>query len=215
MLQRLLIASFAASVAGHASMAVPPPRAMHGKPIACGPNPKTGEQSCDAGCTEQACLWYQVGCMVGCDTCSLTGKEMWPTPEHVQCTQNGTAVPPGKTPFKIPRTVPAHARSWNIEGKSPAGDFTAYMPWSSPGASNVVDSCGVASGFRPGSPKYVHAPKGFKVGDKGSQVLQKLPNVSTVVHAGGMLEAGFGFQVNHGESLRVFEHAVAGRQTWQ
>ena len=41
-------------------------------------------------------------------------------------------LPSGKTPFPVPRTVPTQGRSWNIEAKSPAGDFTAYMPWSSP-----------------------------------------------------------------------------------
>ncbi len=181
---------------GHASMSLPPPRGMHGKPIEC--VEKKGYKWCDAGCTEQNCLWYAVGCMVGCDSCSLEGKEMWPTPAHVSCKRNGTAVPPGKTPFPVPRTVPAAARTWNIETKSPAGDFTAYMPWSSPGASPVVDPCGVASGFGSGAPKYVHAPKGYKVGDLGSAVLKPLPGNKTIVKAGGTLEAAFGFQVNHG-----------------
>ena len=191
--------SLAASVLAHASMALPPPRAMHGKPIDCNgtsKNPPYAKQ-CNAGCTEQNCLWYQVGCMVGCDTCSLEGKEMWPEPSHVQCTRNGTLVPPGKTPYPVPRTVPSAARTWNIETKSVAGDFTKYMPWSSPGASPLVDPCGVASGFGKGAPPYVHAPTGYKIGDLGSKVLQPLAS-KTVVKAGGELEAGFGFQVNHG-----------------
>ena len=119
------------------------------------------------------------------------------TPQRVNCKINGTAVPPGKTPFPIPRTVPAHARSWNIETKSPAGDFTAYMPWSSPGAAPLADPCGVASGFGRGAPSYVTPPPGYKIGDLGSQVLKPSAN-KTVVKAGGEFEAGFGFQVNHG-----------------
>jgi hypothetical protein len=124
---------------------------------------------------------------------------MWPTPADVQCKRNGSLVPPGKTPFPIPRTVPAEARSWNLKLRSPAGDFTAYMPWASPGASPVADPCGVASGFGASAhtPSYVHAPKGYRVGELGSRVLEPLPT-KTVVRAGGTLETGFGVKVNHG-----------------
>ena len=37
---------------------------MHGKPIECY-NKSSGEV-CNAGCSHSSCLWYQVGCMVGC-----------------------------------------------------------------------------------------------------------------------------------------------------
>mmetsp|Transcript_28797 Transcript_28797/g.92183 ORF Transcript_28797/g.92183 Transcript_28797/m.92183 type:complete len:440 (+) Transcript_28797:59-1378(+) len=200
MLTRLLSLLLSAPnlIAGHGSMAVPPPRGMHGRPIECFTK-KGGKRYCNAGCPEENCLWYQVGCMVGCDDCSLEGKQMWPTPADVQCKRNGSLVPPGKTPFPIPRTVPAEARSWNLKLRSPAGDFTAYMPWASPGASPVADPCGVASGFGASAhtPSYVHAPKGYRVGELGSRVLEPLPT-KTVVRAGGTLETGFGVKVNHG-----------------
>ncbi|EOD31321.1 hypothetical protein EMIHUDRAFT_232105 [Emiliania huxleyi CCMP1516] len=211
MLTRLLSLLLSAPdlIAGHGSMAVPPPRGMHGRPIECFTK-KGGKRYCNAGCPEENCLWYQVGCMVGCDDCSLEGKQMWPTPADVQCKRNGSLVPPGKTPFPIPRTVPAEARSWNLKLRSPAGDFTAYMPWASPGASPVADPCGVASGFGASAhtPSYVHAPKGYRVGELGSRVLEPLPT-KTVVRAGGTLETGFGVKVNHGGGYSFRLHPLA------
>ena len=133
MLTTTLLLSLIAYAAAHAALMTPATRAMHGKPI----------EGYDVGCSGESCPGYQVGCMVGCDECSLQGKEMWPTPQRVSCKINGTAVPAGKTPFPVPRTVPKWARSWNLETKSPAGDFTKYMPWTSPGASAVADEGGV------------------------------------------------------------------------
>jgi len=194
-LQLLLALSALALAAGHASMAVPPPRSMNGKPIDC--KKTLFGQECNAGCTEDNCLWYQVGCLVGCDDCSLDGKEMYPTPYAVHCKVNGTPVAEGPTPFPVPRTLPKEALTWNMDVKSTMGDFTAYMPWGAPGASAVVDPCGVASGFGAGKYSGAVAPKGYSIGDLGSQVLKPLAN-ATVVRAGGLLEAGFGFEVNHG-----------------
>jgi len=191
----LVVLQFATLVSAHGSMGTPPSRNMHGLPPKC--INKGGKKYCDAGCSHEACLWYQVGCMVGCDECSLDGKEMWPTPAHVSCKRNGSLVPPGKTPFPVPRTVPPAARTWNMDGKSRAGDFTKYMPWTSPGASPITDSCGVASGFRQGSPFGKGVPSGYKGGDLGSAVLKPLLN-KTVISAGGEFEAGFGLEVNHG-----------------
>ena len=82
-LKSLVLLSLVGGAYSHASMAVPPPRSMHGKPIHC--YHKEGKEHCNAGCTEQNCLWYQVGCMVGCDSCLLEGKSMWPTPADVRC----------------------------------------------------------------------------------------------------------------------------------
>merc|ERR1719461_1457965 len=91
-------------------------------------------------CVGDACLWYQVGCYNGCPECSCMNKEMYPTPEDdAKCT---TATEP---------TLPARARTWNREGKSPINrDFTKYNPWRSPGHAPVRNACGVASGFVPG-----------------------------------------------------------------
>jgi len=183
-------------VASHATLGALPTRNMHGDTAYDSCVDKRGSTYCDAGCNGDACLWYQVGCLVGCDECSLDGKEMWPTPASVQCARNGTAVPEGREPFPSPRTVPAEARSWNIEGSAQMGDWTAYMPWSAPGASPIVDPCGVASGFKKGS-QYASPPKGYDAGDLGSIVLDKTGN-ATVVRAGEDLEVGFGFEVNHG-----------------
>ena len=111
---RIFVVSSVVLVAGHASMPFPPTRQTHGKNITC------GNEGCNAGCFESACLWYQVGCMVGCDTCSLDGKEMWPTPESVHCKRNGTPVAPGKTPFskktlQAPRSGTAEAIGLNMD----------------------------------------------------------------------------------------------------
>ena len=37
------------------------------------------ENSCGIGCLGEACLYYQIGCYAGCGTCSLTGKDLYPT----------------------------------------------------------------------------------------------------------------------------------------
>ena len=194
LLRALLALSALGLVASHGSLSLPPPRAMHGKPVEC--HHKAKGTYCNAGCTEDACLWYQVGCMVGCDECSLEGKSLYPTPYDVNCSRSGVPVRAGPTPYPPPDTLPKAARTWNVEEKSSMGDFTQYMPWRSPGASPVADPCGVASGFRAGSP-FGTPPKGYAAGTKGSEVLRPLAR-STTVRAGGVLEAGFGFEVNHG-----------------
>ena len=84
-----------AGASAHAAMSLPPPRTMHGKPIECY-NKSSGEV-CNAGCSHSSCLWYQVGCMVGCDECSLEGKGMYPTPHDVQCKRGGAPVPKGSS----------------------------------------------------------------------------------------------------------------------
>ena len=70
------------------------------------------------------------------------------------------------------------------------------MPWTAPGASPIADSCGIASGFKYGAKYGKGVPHGYKGGEKGSEVLPAL--APTLVKAGGELDVGFGFEVNHG-----------------
>ena len=58
----------------------------HNKCGAADPYSKTGSSTglgdgeyCGVGCLGEACLYYQIGCYAGCPTCSLTGKDLYPT----------------------------------------------------------------------------------------------------------------------------------------
>ena len=54
-------------------------------------------------------FWYQVGCMIGC-TCSGGGKEMYPTPQSVGCSD------------PLEPTLKTSDRTWNVCAESPRGD---------------------------------------------------------------------------------------------
>jgi hypothetical protein len=133
----------------------------------------------------ESLYWYQVGCMIGC-TCSGGGKDTYPSLDSVNC----------KTPAKP--TLSKSDRTWNIESKSPKGDWNMYMPWRAPGTSKPLDSCGIASGFLPSAK--VQFPHSFssssvKQGDKGTELSFQ---ASTKWVVGSTVEAAFTLSVNHG-----------------
>ena len=146
--------------------------------------------------------WYQVGCLAGC-TCSGGGKETYPSPESMNC----------KNPTEP--TLKATDRTWNIEAKSPKGDWNKYMPWRAPGTSIPLDSCGIASGFLPGAKgaQYPHKfaeKSGIAQGDKGSTLTSK---TTTTWVAGSTVQAAFTLSVNHGGGYqyRVCPRSVDGK----
>lgn len=180
----LFLFLFVVGVSSHGMMNIPMPRAAQ----AMGKSPSFpmfvgGNKS---QCVGDGCLWYQVGCYIGCPSCSCKNKEMYPTPEaDAKCTNY------------IEPTLPVHARSWNIENKSPMGDFTKYNPWRSPGRAPVANPCGVASGFISGWPG-AEVPYGFTAFTNGTDI-PPLSGVPTPVYkAGEVIEVSWGIAANHG-----------------
>merc|ERR1719436_2253324 len=159
-------------------MSHPKPRNAYSSP---GVNPST---SGDRSCIGDACYWYQIGCHIGCSECTLTGKDLYPRPH---CTkEEGLMEPTNNDP---------EFRTWDPHGQSECGDFTKYNPWRAPGKAPVMDSCGIASGFANPTPS-ADVPKGYKGGQKGSEVL---PNSSpTYWKAGGTAQVGWGMSAQHG-----------------
>ena len=125
----LLSLTFLLRVDAHGSMNLPLSRASQG--MAIDPADPAACFLTDPG----SCLWYNVGCMSGCDSCSLEGKILYIEPSDVGC----------EAPLKP--QIPEWARSWNIGNPSWAGDWTQYNPWRAPGSAPIADPCGMASGY--------------------------------------------------------------------
>ena len=154
----------------------------------------------------ESLYWYQVGCLIGCE-CSGNGKENYPTDESLGCATPAAA------------TVAGHQLTWNVAGQSPhkaagGGDWNAHMPWRAPGQARVLDSCGIASGFKPDAKvQYPHKfGGGVKQGTKGTELEWGARVAPTVWRAGAIQEVAFSLIVNHGGGYqvsagRIREHA--------
>jgi hypothetical protein len=181
--QLQVVVTFALTVeraASHGSMNVPPTRASQGKAF---------EAADPASCfltDPGACLWYNVGCMSGCDECSLEGKILYIEPSDVGC-----AAP-------TEPAIPEYARSWNIGNPSWAGDWTKYNPWRAPGSAPVADPCGLASGYDGGG---WDLPAGYTYMDKGTD-LPPLNGTRTVWKAGGTAEVSYAIWASHGGGVQ-------------
>jgi hypothetical protein len=136
----------------------------------------------------EALKWFQVGCLIGC-TCAGKGKEMYPTFSKL----GGKSSVGCDAPME-PTNNDAKYRTFNLQNKSVAGDWTRYFPWRAPGFSKPLDACSIASGFREGENSYGSSVSGFTNGAKGSSVAGKV----TYWPAGGTAEARYGIMVNHG-----------------
>jgi len=167
-----------AGASAHGSMTYPKPRNAYSSPAT---NPSSGG---DKSCTGDACYWYHVGCHIGCSSCTLEGKDLYPGPH---CTaEQGLMEPTNNDP---------QFRTWDPHGQSECGDFTKYNPWRAPGKAPVMDPCGIASGFANPS-SYVEVPKGYQGGQKGSEVLPEAP--PAYWKAGGTAQVGWGLSAQHG-----------------
>eukprot|EP01047_Picozoa_sp_COSAG01_P048539 COSAG01_NODE_4738_length_4782_cov_14.714072_5_plen_343_part_00 len=135
--------------AGHGSLTLPASRASQGAAIV--PTAGRGGSS-GVGCVSGACEWFSVGCNGGCDVCTAGqgpngGGNGYVTPYSMNCTVKGVEVGPGMD-VTIPGadTLPHALRTWNVDNKSRAGDWTKFMPWRAPGSAAAADPCGVSSG---------------------------------------------------------------------
>jgi len=162
-------------VSAHGGLAFPPPRNNY--------NNTDPVNSPGFDCPGLECHWFNEGCWIGCETCTMEmpeGGNYWNKPE---CK--------GRQPMEP--TLPERYRTWNIGNPSSQGDWTRYHPWRAPGYAPVVDPCGVAGAYKQhGDP----VPPGSKLGDLGSK-LPKL-GVKTEWTAGGVAEVGAMMGTNHG-----------------
>jgi len=147
-------------------MVFPAPRAAHNQTLdehnKCGAadpysktgtmgNPPTGignGEYCGVGCIGEACLYYQIGCYAGCATCSLWGKDLYPTQADLDKADHCKPIEP-----TLGGGDPAHERelrTHNVDGLSARGDWTKVNPWRAPGTAGMgnpnFEPCGINSG---------------------------------------------------------------------
>ena len=75
---------------------------------------------CGIGCLGEACLYYQIGCYAGCPTCSLYGKDLYPTKEDLARADNCKPIEP-----TLGGGDPKHERELrtnNVDGLSLRGE---------------------------------------------------------------------------------------------
>jgi len=138
---------------GHGGMINPAPRNAAGQKVWSTSN-KCGSSSpystagyypgeyCGVGCVGDSCLWYQIGCFVGCGTCSMTGKDLYPTQQDFD--KAGHCKPIAAT-NNNKATI-----GYNRDGLSSHGDWSKVNPWRAPGTTGrgnpAFNPCGISSG---------------------------------------------------------------------
>ena len=180
------LASCLAGAAAHGSLTLPVPRNNKG---AQPPFGKTIYHN--PGCQGDACLWFNEGCYNGCPSCTGAMPTNLPANETKGGSANTYGAPvPADCPSPTEPTLPERFRTWNIQHKSPRGDFTKYHPWRSPGKSPVSDPCGVASGYPTGPLGGNQVPAGYTRGQPGSH-LPAQANATATWHTGALTDVAW------------------------
>ena len=127
-------------------------------PCAC----RNNSEPCESA---QTCLWFSVGCTIGCKECD-GGSKGGSNPNNVDRCGSGMAATINDPKY---RTVNRDA--------SPGSDadWTKHNPWRAPGAAPIFDACGRAGGAAgptPGHGEFTNTTYA-KFGDLGSVVLPK------------------------------------------
>jgi len=151
-------------------------------PCAC----RNGTEPCAVA---QTCLWFSVGCTIGCSECD-GGSEGGANPNFKdRCGSNMTAT------LNHPkyRTLNRHVAAGSAE------DWTRWNPWRSPGNAPTYDACGMAGGAPQPTPCHGEFTNTSyaKFGDLGSKVLPKYPT-GTVWAAGSVVTTMQSIRANHG-----------------
>ena len=226
MLHRALLLSLASGAAGHGAMVFPAPRSAHNQTLdernRCGakdPYSKTGSSTglgdgeyCGVGCLGEACLYYQIGCYAGCPTCSLTGKDLYPTAEDLKLADNCVPIEP-----TLGGGDPVHERelrTHNVDGLSKHGDWTKVNPWRAPGTAGMgnpnFQPCGINSGSKVAFPNPPTTAKDVPKAGPGTS----LPPVGKgpVWKRGSTQEAAWALYANHagGYSYRLCKLSADG-----
>eukprot|EP01047_Picozoa_sp_COSAG01_P033876 COSAG01_NODE_2514_length_7530_cov_192.547302_4_plen_242_part_00 len=151
----------------HGGMTTPLPRNSFNKPLNPSFPSKFGDMTnyyddgCVPGCDSclhhgatgaypsgvDGCQLLPGGCFYGDDNVS----NMWAAPYNVRCTVNGRRVGRGVDNVTVPgsNTLPDYARTWNRNATDVnvnpliEGDWGKFQPWRAPGASKILDPCGL------------------------------------------------------------------------
>jgi len=153
-----------------------------GTPCAC----RNGTDVCAPA---QTCLWFSVGCTIGCKECDGGDKGASNPNKQDRC---GAGMKATNNDPKS-RTVNRAAEAGSEE------DWTKHNPWRAPGHAPVFDPCGRASGSYKatgGKGEFTNTEYA-KLGDLGSQVLPKY-DTGTVWEAGSVVETMTSFRADHG-----------------
>lgn len=128
-------------------------------PCAC----KNGTEPCESA---QTCLWFSVGCTIGCAECD-GGSQGGSNPNRKDRCGSGKKATNNDPEF---RTINRQAAPFSDD------DWTRFNPWRAPGSAPVFDACGRAGGApgpTPGHGEFTNTTFA-KFGDLGSQVLPKM-----------------------------------------
>ena len=153
-----------------------------GAPCAC----RNGSSACASA---QTCLWFSVGCTIGCKECDGGDKGPANPNKLDRCGSGMNATVNDPKHRTVNRGAPAGSDA----------DWTKFNPWRAPGHAPVYDPCGRASGSykaTPGKGEYTDT-KYAKLGDLGSRVLPKY-DTGTVWEAGSVVETMINFRATHG-----------------
>jgi len=208
--------------AGHGAMVSPAPRSSHNQTYddrnKCGsttPYSTTGMRKgeyCGIGCLGDACLYYQIGCFAGCPTCSLQGKDLYPTASDFAAANNCKPIEP-----TLGGGDAAHEyelRTMNIDGLSSMGDWTKPNPWRAPGTAGRgnpnFQPCGINSGSKVSFPDPTTTAQDVPKAGPGT-LLPSLGSTSTW-KGGSVVEASWALYANHGGgySYRICKKGAKG-----
>jgi len=203
MLRVLTVVTLVVSCAAHSSLIYPKPRNAidsllpewsQGKspyvwqpygdaPCAC--TNGTSGQPCESA---QTCLWFSVGCTIGCDTCDGGDKGGANPNMKDRCGSGMNATINNPLHRTINRDAVAGSKD----------DWTRFNPWRAPGSAPVYDACGRASGgphTTPGHGEFTNTSYA-KIGDLGSK-LPKMPSGANWKR-GSIVETMWSIRANHG-----------------
>jgi len=150
-------------------------------PCAC----TNGTEACESA---QTCLWFSVGCSIGCKACD--GGDQGGANPNVKDRCGGG--------MKATITEP-HQRTINRDAVAfSEDDWTRFNPWRAPGAAPVYDPCGRASGgpHQTGGHGEFTNTSYARVGDLGSK-LPYMPS-GAVWKAGSTVTTSWSIRANHG-----------------
>lgn len=197
----LLLLSTAATTKAHSNLIYPKPRnaidstlpewADGKSPYVWQPNGNppcacaNGTESCSSA---QTCLWFSVGCSIGCEQCD-GGEKGGANPGMTDRCGSGMKATINDPKY---RTVNRDAPAGSDE------DWSKFNPWRAPGAAPVYDSCGRASGgpHETGGHGEFTNTTFANIGDVGSK-LPKMPS-GAVWKVGSVVEAWWSIRANHG-----------------
>jgi hypothetical protein len=157
---------------------------------------------CGLGCLGEACLYYQIGCYAGCPTCSLVGKDLYPT--EADLVKADFCKPMAPT---LGGGDPAHEyelRTNNRDGLSTAGDWTKWNPWRAPGTAGRGNSqfepCGINSGAKDTPTEKVPNPQttSHDVPKSGPGTALKPVGAGPTWKRGTVVDVSWALYANHG-----------------